>query len=313
MRKDYALTRSRETSAQETTGACWHCYYQPTAVELQTLKQDYALPDGYVEAALDDHEDARSEALGAEATAPGFVLIREPYRTESKNGHPQYETMPIAMLLVEDGLITISQEAPRLMDRYLAALDQVEAADSLALHIVDQILDCYTADTDWIDDQARAMEQRVTQAAKNTLIYEVMALDKSLVYFNAALTHTQKLIEELQASPRYFTAAADARLRYLLGVKVSQLLTMVASTEEVIDQYNTAISSVVANNLNLIMKMLTSVSIILAIPPLVSGIFGQNTWIPWLGKPVAGFWLTLLIAAGLSGVAAWWLHRKDYF
>lgn len=313
MRKDYALVSSQTTSAQETTGACWRCIFQPNEAELARLKEDYALPDGYVEAALDDHEDARSEALAAGAPSPGFILVREPYRTKSPNGHLAFETMPIALLLVPDGLVTISKQEPRLMTEYLKALDEVDTADSLALRIVDGILDCYTADANEIDDQTRKMERRVKEAAKNTLIYEVMALDKSLVYFRAALGHIQDLIDQMQKADRYFQAAADQRIRFLLGVKVSQLLTMVTSTEAILDQYNAAISSVVANNLNLIMKMLTSVSILLAIPPVVSGIFGQNTWLPWKDGPAYGFWLTLALAFGLSALAAWWLHRKDYF
>lgn len=313
MQKDYAIKQSQTTSATETSGACWHCVFDPSEAELQALKAQYELPDGYVEAALDDHEDARSEALREGADAPGFILVREPYAYQGDTGHRTYATMPIALILLADELVTISRDKPRLMDAYLQALDQVETADSLALRIVDRVLDCYTKDIDDMADSTHKMEKQVKNSAKNTLIYEVMSLEKGLVYFNAALTRTKTLVADIRDSDRYFLAASDARVLFLLDVKVRQILTTVASTEEILDQYNSAISSVVGNNLNLIMKMLTSVSILLAIPPIISGIFGQNTWIPWKGQPVYGFWLTLALAAGISGAVAWWLHRKDYF
>lgn len=313
MQKDYAIKHSQTTSAQETSGACWHCIFDPTEGELQALKDRYQLPDGYVEAALDDHEDARSEALSQGAEAPGFILVREPFAYEGDTGYRTYATMPLALILLEDELVTISRAKPRLMDDYLQALDQVESADSFSLRIVDRVLDCFTKDVDDMADSTHAMEKQVKNSAKNTLIYEVMSLEKGLVYFNAALTRTQSLVADIRGSDRYFQADSDARVLFLLDVKVRQILTTVESTEEILDQYNSAISSVVGNNLNLIMKMLTSVSILLAIPPIVSGIFGQNTWIPWKDGPVVGFWLTLVIALGISAAVAWWLHRKDYF
>ncbi|MFD1440469.1 magnesium transporter CorA family protein [Lacticaseibacillus hegangensis] len=313
MQKDYAIKQSQTTSATETSGACWHCIFDPSEAELQALKTRYDLPDGYVEAALDDHEDARGEALREGADAPGFILVREPYAYQGDTGYRTYETMPIALILLADELVTISRDKPRLMDAYLQALDQVETADSLALRIVDRVLECYTKDIDDMAESTHKMEKQVKNSAKNTLIYEVMSLEKGLVYFNAALTRTKTLVADIRDSDRYFLAASDARVLFLLDVKVRQILTTVASTEEILDQYNSAISSVVGNNLNLIMKMLTSVSILLAIPPIISGIFGQNTWIPWKGQPVYGFWLTLALAAGISGAVAWWLHRKDYF
>jgi magnesium transporter len=58
--------------------------------------------------------------------------------------------------------------------------------------------------------------------------------------------------------------------------------------------------------------MLTSVSILLAIPPIFSGIWGQNTWLPW-AKPTYGFWVVLALSLGTALVVGWWLHRKDYF
>lgn len=313
MQKDYAIKQSQTTSAEETSGACWHCIFEPTEAELQALKTRYRLPEGYVEAALDDHEDARSEALSAGTATPGFILVREPYSYKGDTGHRTYATMPLALILLDDGLVTISKEKPRLMTAYLEALDEVETADSFALRIVDRVLDCFTSDIDDMADSTHAMEKQVKNAAKNTLIYEVMSLEKGLVYFNAALTRTKSLVADIRASDRYFQADRDARVLFLLDVKVCQILTTVESTEAILDQYNSAISSVVGNNLNLIMKMLTSVSILLAIPPIISGIFGQNTWIPWKGEPVYGFWLTLAIAMGISAAVAWWLHRKDYF
>ncbi len=68
----------------------------------------------------------------------------------------------------------------------------------------------------------------------------------------------------------------------------------------------------VSNNLNLIMKMLTSVSIIMTIPSIVGSLWGMNTRVPWQ-QSIWGFWTLIVATIVLCVAAGYWLHKKDFF
>jgi magnesium transporter len=97
-----------------------------------------------------------------------------------------------------------------------------------------------------------------------------------------------------------------------VNVECEQVLTVCDCARALLDQYNTAVSAIVGNNLNLIMKVLTSVSIIMTIPAIVSGIWGMNTWLP-LRHGMSGFFILLAVMGILCGACAWLLKKKDYF
>ena len=70
-----------------------------------------------------------------------------------------------------------------------------------------------------------------------------------------------------------------------------------------------AYASVISNNLNIIMKILTSVTLVISVPTLIASIWGRNTGVPLEGKPW-GFWVVLRIAAAISAILALFLHKK---
>lgn len=281
-----------------TDSELWVHYQLPTTVPA-------SVPETAVAAAQDPHEDPRFTGF-AKAQPTGMLVLRQPYATTDDNGRRAYHTAPIVLVVGEHQLVTLSAQPLRAAQRLEQAATTAESPLDLAFTLCWQVFQQYTADTAAIDEVTRAMAKRVRDAAHNELLYEIMALEQSLVWFTAALTHSKALVAALQDRfPEHATLHRAA-------VECGQALTVAESTEEILDQYNTAISSVVANNLNLIMKMLTSVSILLAIPPIFSGIWGQNTWLPW-AKPTYGFWVVLALSLGTALVVGWWLHRKDYF
>lgn len=310
MQIDYQLIQGRlQPTAGEPT---WQRVVAPTDQELAALDLACDLPFDYLQAGLDPHEEPRAVGLQAEATHPALIVLRVPTATHNAQGDTVYETKPLALIVSKQGVLSIERTALSVVDAFVAHAPRVDDAQDLVMALIQVVLATYQADVDAMDHQTKAMEARLATASRNTLLYEIIALARSLVYFDSALTKTQALTGKLFASARVFTSAEHLYRLHALNVQCEQALTVAHCTRELLDQYNTAVSAIVGNNLNQIMKMLTSVSIIMTIPAIVAGIWGMNTWLP-LNHGVWGFVSLLALIGVLCGVCAWLLKRKDYF
>ncbi|WP_390404438.1 magnesium transporter CorA family protein [Lacticaseibacillus jixiensis] len=289
---------------QALAGFVWHDLTQPTTSELDALTQRLALPEHFVAAIKDEYEQPRLDTSDPRMT---LLVLRIPQAFESVTDVSTYRTVPITLVVGSGWLASVSLHdalAPALQTTLAASDDPLSAA----LAALQWTIAEYDHVLDDLSPRVQQMEGRVAEASHNRLLYEVMALEKALVHLTGALVAYQRLSQALTDSrwqAKQPVAIAE------LTVATNQVLSIAEATEEILDQYNTAISSVIGNNLNLIMKVLTSVSIILAIPPIISGIWGQNTWLPW-EKPMYGFWVVLALSVTLSVAVAWWLRKKRY-
>ncbi|WP_054750018.1 magnesium transporter CorA family protein [Lacticaseibacillus thailandensis] len=281
--------------------------------QANALAQRYDVPTTWLVDVTNSHADPRVEDLANKEDGQALILIRAPYQTTTANGITAYETMPVAFILHDDLLITACAAPLPILTEWERLAEVHGTVTTFAAAAIHAVCDAFTATADTVDDTTRKMEKRVTSSSHNDLLLEIMAMEKSLVYLSAALGHMQSVMAELRKVDYLFTTDSTAgELLYRANIELNEGLTLVESTEQILEQYNAAISAIVGNNLNLIMKMLTSVSILLAIPPIISGIWGQNTWIPWQ-HGASGFWIVFAISAALTGMVAWWLKRRKYF
>ncbi|WP_390407646.1 magnesium transporter CorA family protein [Lacticaseibacillus jixiensis] len=310
MQTNYQLVEGRLTPAENN--ATWQRVVAPSDAEFTALDRANDLPFDYLAAGLDVHEEPRAVGVHAGATHPALIVLRVPTVTHNAQGDIVYETKPLALIVDAKHLLSIEQAPLPVVDAFIAHTPRVVDAQDLVLALIQVVLEAFQADVDAMDHQTKAMEARLATASRNTLLYEIIALERSLVYFDAALSKTQTLTDKLSASARFFTSPEHLYRLHALNVQCEQALTVAHCSRELLDQYNTAVSAIVGNNLNQIMKVLTSVSIIMTIPAIVAGIWGMNTWLP-LNHGVWGFVSLLALIGVLCGVCAWLLKRKDYF
>lgn len=310
MQEQYTLEAGRITAAK--TPERWLRVIAPDAGELDILDDQYHFPFDYLQAGIDPHEDPRVVGVRDGSNKPALMVLRVPEVTTNAQGDQVYETIPLALILVDDQLVTVCAKRLAVVDAFITQARALEDAEDLALAMLQAVLSAFVNDVDEMDQRTRAMESRLATASRNTLLYEIIALERSLVYFDAALTKTQAVVKKLADSAQYFTTDEHLYRLHAVNVECSQVLTVCDCARALLDQYNTAVSAIVGNNLNLIMKVLTSVSIIMTIPAIVSGIWGMNTWLP-LRHGVSGFFILLAIMGILCGACAWLLKKKDYF
>ncbi|QVI35311.1 magnesium transporter CorA [Lacticaseibacillus chiayiensis] len=307
----YQFQKQRNVQVATDDRANWIRVQSPSSQELQTLATKYGLPQTYVDAALDQHENARVEGLNSADKMPKLIVLRYPIEMTSEMGFRQFNTVPLTMILLADKVMTIT-DYPLEAFNDLAQHALSPKPEEFALEVLWRVLHQFVVDMGKLNDETKQVEGSLGKATKNTQLYQLMAMQKSLVFFDAALDHSGYLVKTIREDERYFNTGGYLRRLHDVEVEVIEAQTMVRVTNKLLDQYSTTVSSIVSNNLNLIMKVLTSLTIILTIPTIVGGIYGMNVRLPF-AKAYWIFWWLIGSTAVLCGLTAWWLWRKDYF
>ena len=176
-----------------------------------------------------------------------------------------------------------------------------------------------------IDKQTDEIENQLHRSMKNQELIKLLNLEKSLVYFNTSLRSNEYVMEKLLRS-RLVKVDSEA-------IKTAQVLQMYPDDEELLEDViienkqamemcqihsdimsnmMDAFASVISNNVNIVMKFLTSVTIVLSIPTMVSSFFGMNVPLPFAKTPFA-FAIIMLISFGISGTVAYLMARRKMF
>ncbi|MFD1392564.1 magnesium transporter CorA family protein [Lacticaseibacillus jixianensis] len=293
------------------TALQWLSVQEATEEECHELATQYGIPVDYMTPVFNAHENPRVAGM-ADKSGAGLILVRCPYQTTSKNGERTYATSPLAIIIQDHLVTTVSPRKVAIHNRCVQMADHAADPVVFALSVLNLVFGQFLNDTDQLAAQTQSMEIRVGNASHNTLLYEIMAVEKSLVFFTSALQDSQAIWPALQGAA-YFAAEPAHREKLAIAERTAhQAFTLAQSNLAILDQYNATVSSVVSNNLNLIMKMLTSVSIIMTIPSIIGSLWGMNTKVPWQ-QSLTGFWLLLFATLLFCVAAAYWLHKKDYF
>lgn len=308
--------RIENEQAVPTTDAAsqWLAVTAPTADELTDLAAACGLPVHRLQGLLDVHEDPRVAGLDPNDNVPGLIVLRYPEEWANKLGMREYRTYPLSLILLEDRVVTLSQYP--LPESLMASLVRGRwlngQPEEFALHVLWCTLRAYVDVMDAVNEQVTAIEQTLGRASRNEQLYEIMALQKSLIYIDSVLDNTMPVLKALRRGERYFaTASYDDALAAVM-VEAHQARTMTGVTERILEQFNTTVGAVVSNNLNIIMKVLTSITIILTIPTVIGGLWGMNVPVPLAGAYWA-FWGICAGCAVLCGITAYILWRHDYF
>jgi magnesium transporter len=163
-----------------------------------------------------------------------------------------------------------------------------------------------------IDRDVDALEDKLHMSMKNKELLDLLKYQKSMVYFTTALRSNELMLERLQKSRPFRARPEDEDLLEDVLTENQQAIEMVNISNNILSQMMDAFASIISNNLNVVMKLLTSITIILMIPTWVSSFYGMNVTLPFQNWPYA-FVLTLVLSVVLSlGVVAVFL-KKQWF
>lgn len=294
--------------------ATWIQVVEPTHHEIMNLAKTNQFPTDYLTSILDSQELSRFEVAKQSTNPPLLILVQHPKEIQNALGYSQYTTPPLSIVLTKDKIITATNETTnnlKTMDCHWETDTTIPLHEHFALHILWTIALQFVKDVTVLKKQTENLEQKLRISTENDQLFQLMAIQKSLIYLESALKDNLKVLDHMLETSLIMTSKKSDSYLHDIWVEHNQALSMCLTQKEIVSQISATFSSIVSNNLNIIMKILTSITIVLTIPTIIGGIYGMNVAIPFTDSPIA-FWLILLGSTALCIFTIWWLKKNRF-
>ncbi|WP_279385260.1 magnesium transporter CorA family protein [Methanosarcina barkeri] len=163
-----------------------------------------------------------------------------------------------------------------------------------------------------IDKASDKIESKLHKSLKNKELIQLLELEKSLVYFSTSLKSNEIVLEKILRSTPVKMYPDDTDLLEDVIVENKQAIEMANIYSNILTGTMDAYASVISNNLNIVMKFLTSVTIVLSVPTMVASFFGMNVDVPFENNPHA-FVIIFIMTLFFSLILAITMLRKQLF
>jgi len=289
---------------------CWVDVIDPSPAEIKQVSEELGIPIDYLTYPLDVDERARTE----KDESVTLIILRVP-RYEGATAAIPYVTLPLGIILTARAIVTISKVENEILNDFRQGRVKgwsTGKRNRFVLQILFSTAQHYLQQLNAIDKGIRQLEDRLQQAPRNHEVLELLKYQKSLVYFTTALRTDELLLERLQRSQLFELYPDDKDLLSDVLIEIRQALEMTGISNNILAQTVDAFSSIISNNLNRVVKLLTSMTIILTVPMIMASIYGMNVDLPFQDRQHA-FWIVMGIALGLAGLMVYIFWKRDWF
>lgn len=304
----YKTFNGRLSELEEYEKGCWINVYDPTLEEIKKLTTAFALEPEFITSALDEEETSH---IDIDDNGSMLIVLDVPLAENDKEQEAvMYTTIPASFIITKDAVITVcSKESKIINDVVIGAIRGVntEFRYRFVLQMILKVCVVYLLYLKQINKISEHVEKKLHRSMKNQDLIQLLDLEKSLVYFSTSLKANQTTITKLQTNKQMRTYPEDSELLDDVLLEVNQAIEMSNIYSNILWGTMDAFASIISNNLNIVMKVLASVTIIMAIPTMVSSFYGMNV----AGLPVPHFGFAFAISLVATVAAYFILKKKD--
>jgi len=298
------------TRLEEFEPGSWIDLVSPSEEELERVSRELQIPLDLLVGPLDEEEKSRIDV--EDGLTHVIVDIPILVREEEQRG---YETIPLGMLIHPDYFITTCLRPNPILGEFERGTAKGFATfwkTRFLLQVLQRVSAFYLRYLGRIDRETDKVERELRASMKNAEIFDLLSLQKSLVYFTTSLRSNEAVLQKLPRTKTIKMYEEDQDLLEDVIIENKQASEMAKIYTDILTGMMDAFTSVISNNLNRVMKLLTSLTIILAIPTIVASLFGMNVNLPFENYSHA-FALTIVIAVVISAIFALVFWRKRFF
>lgn len=286
---------------------CWISAIAPTESEIETLTS-LGIDSGFVRAALDEEEASRIEQENGQV----LVIVDLPIAQKEEEKTIVYSTMPMGIIITDKNIITVCLRENSVvseLEQGIVRGVQTHLRTQFVLLILLRIVTRFVQYLKQIDKISSYSEKQLHKTMRNKELIQLLSLEKSLVYFSTSLKANEVTLEKIHRGRIIRLYEEDEDLLEDVLVEVRQAVEMCGIFTNILSNTMDAFSSIINNNLNIVMKILTSLTVLMAIPTMISGFWGMNVH----DLPFPSFWFPVSLAAVLTGLVALILMKKGMF
>lgn len=280
---------------------CWVDARDVTKEDLEVLEKDFNISGELLADIMDTDEQARLEKEDAYTA----IIVRLPVLDEAFE--VSYFTVPLGIVLFSDKILTICQRNSEVLEDL--ATNRVRDLNlsnksAFVLNLLGRAALVYLRALKNLNKRTTVIERELQKSVKNNELIQLLSMQKSLVYFTTSLKTNELLLEKLQKSPLIRFKDDEKDLLEDVLTENKQAIEMANIYSSILTGTMDAFASVISNNLNIVMKRLTIVSIVLMIPTLIVSFFGQNVPIPYQNSPHTYLFIlgSCLLASALGAI-----------
>lgn len=287
---------------------CWISVVTPTNEDIAYLTNELSIPQAFLSDIEDVDERPRIE------TEDGWTLmiLRIPYR-DTQNDIP-YITVPLGMIMKDHYFVTVCHYQTDMLPDFLLYVRrkgiQVDGNWDLLFRLFLSSSVWYLKYLKQLNNQSRAVEKELERSIQNAELQRLLKIEKSLVFFITSLRGNDNLLIKLK-NLKHQRQFFDPDLVEDVEIELRQAQDTTRIYSDILSGTMDAFASVISNNLNVIMKRMTAISLLLMIPTLIASLYGMNVH-NGLEDSRYGLFVIAVISILFSVVTFWMFRRKSW-
>lgn len=289
----------------------WINLVNPSEIEIRKLCENIQIEEEFIRYALDNEEKARIDQEDDDNTT--LFIVDVPI-IEKNEESEFYTTMPLGMIVVRDDFfVTVSLRKNKIIENFEKGKIknfQTYKKTRFIFQILYQNASYYLTYLKQINKETEIAEYILKNSMKNKELLKLLNLEKSLVYFTTSLKANEIVMEKTLRGKIIKLYDEDEEILEDAIIENRQAIEMAQIYSNILNGTMDAYASIISNNLNGVMKFLTSITIILAVPTMISSFWGMNVGLPLQNNPF-GFLVMVVISILLTLGVSWWLKKKD--
>ncbi len=279
--------------------------------EFVELSEKLDIPVEFLRDSLDIDERPRYEF----SDDVRFMIIKTPTENNSFNDSDAYYiTIPICIILTDNQIVTVNSFDNGAIKNFLNTFEKrhPDKRNMMVLKIFEKIVQNFMEYLKQINHQRNLYEQKLYDSNRNEELLQLMRIQKSLLYFVTALRSNELMMMKMERTNFLGLTEEEREILKDVIVDTSQALEMANVYTNILSSTLDAFASIISNNLNSVMKRLTSITIILSLPALVTSIYGMNVEIPYANTAHA-FYIPVILSLLVSVIIAGYFMKKKWF
>lgn len=309
MKKMYTNGVSGLVATENQIKNCWISIENPTVEDRNFLLDELQIPEAF----YNDIEDIDERPRIEEENGWHLIILRIPYK--NNDSKLPFTTVPLGIIFKEDLFVSVCFHSTEMIGDFVAYTQRKNIG--IKNHF-DLVLKLLLSSSIWflkylkqINQRIKLAEDNLEKSIKNEELQALLELEKCLVFFITSIKGNDILfhrIKNIKGEKEHF----DPELLEDVDIELKQAQEMSNIYSNILTGMMDAYASVISNNLNVLMKRLTSISIILMIPTLIASLYGMNVPNALENNP-NGLWIVIVISGVLAMIGVVLFKKKNLF